>query len=61
MLEVAKRRLSIIGMAGIYQTELPVVPCLGSLDVLIDGYTMSAINVHAIPMQAVIITAVAMV
>ena len=61
MLEVAKRMLSIIEMAGIYQTELPVVSCLGSLDVLIDGYTISAINVHAIPMQAVIITAVAMV
>ena len=58
---VDKRMLSIIGTAGIYQTELPVVSCLGSLDVLIDGYTISAINVHAIPMQAVIITAVAMV
>ena len=61
MLEVAKRMPSIIGLAGIYQTELPVVSCVGSLDVLIDGYTMNTISVQAIPMQAVIITAVAMV
>ena len=60
-MDVDKRMLSVIGAAEIYQTELPVMSCLGSLDVLIDGYTMSAINVHAIPMQAVIITAVAMV
>ena len=48
-------------LAVIYQTALPVMSYLGSLDVLIDGYTINTISVQAIPMQAVIITAVAMV